>query len=521
VLDHVDTLIEQGFVVVSDELLMPTDLGKLASRYYLRLNTAMSFKQLKGRPTDAELLDAVASADEFADVVVRRNELSAIKRAQSPYRGPKSKVHAILNAYIERGEAPEVLRSDAWLIRQNALRLLSALEAFLLRFNTPESVLRARTLALRLEYGAPEELCPLLQLDGLGVKQASQLYAVGVRSPSDITPAMLSRLAAGTRVAHAIQQLPQVTLDTQLPDSIQFGTSVMCQATITNAGRGARVAVTVSANGLKMLQDTFYLAKGSAKTIPIGVYGSENTHVSYEARVDLLDCIRAPLTQEKAVAVTALPALLETLENTALEQSALAETETARLPGQQAILSASRAESKAELPSHTLATRDATNSSAEGADTSMSNTTARFLGRCKHCGGSLSSEENVITCDCGVAYKLPVAAEVAESACSCGLPKFKLTLFGVDVCIDRKCESVEDVIAEHFAAGDFVCPRCNGPLTVVRRKGIIVGCSQYYDGCKTAFLLPTNATIVGRCKCGLPKLQLKTKTRCLDTRCRA
>jgi DNA topoisomerase-1 len=89
------------------------------------------------------------------------------------------------------------------------------------------------------------------------------------------------------------------------------------------------------------------------------------------------------------------------------------------------------------------------------------------------------------------------------------------------VCIDRQCERIEDVIARHFAASNFVCPRCHSHLTIVRRKGIIVGCTDYYDGCKTAFLLPMNATIVGRCKCGLPKLQLKTKMRCLDTKCRA
>jgi DNA topoisomerase-1 len=89
------------------------------------------------------------------------------------------------------------------------------------------------------------------------------------------------------------------------------------------------------------------------------------------------------------------------------------------------------------------------------------------------------------------------------------------------VCVDRQCERIEDVIARHFATSNFVCPRCHSPLSVVRRKGIIVGCNDYYDGCKTAFLLPMNATIVGRCKCGLPKLQLKTKMRCLDTKCRA
>ena len=122
--DHVNALIEKGFAVEAQDNLLPTDLGTLASKYYLRLDTARGFKQLREGPSDEELLDAVASAEEFTGVVVRRNELSAIKGAQAHYKGPKSKVHAILKVYIERGEVPEALRSDAWLIRQNALRLL-------------------------------------------------------------------------------------------------------------------------------------------------------------------------------------------------------------------------------------------------------------------------------------------------------------------------------------------------------------------------------------------------------------
>ena len=515
--DHIHGLVEHGFAVEANEHLAPTDLGRLASRYYLRLSTAQSFRQLKERPTDDELLDAVSSAEEFADVVVRRNELATIKRMLPSYNGAKSKVRAILRAYIERGEVPEVLRSDAWLIKQNALRLLSALEAFLFRFNTPESVLRAKILALRVEYGAPEELCPLLQLDGLGVKQASQLYAAGVRAPSDITSALLSRLVAGTRVARAVRDLPAITLDVHLPDSIPYGKSLMGQATVTNSGRGTRVAVSVYANQFTMLQDAFYLAKGSFKSIPIGVYGSEHTQVSYQVKADLLDCIANPLTHERVVAVTGLPAARTEPAESSSVRTNIAETPDSGHPRQQEHYSAPRGDEPAPLGQRISQHL----TPAKLSDRRSSNAPESVVGRCKHCGSSLHREQNVIACDCGVSYKLPVRSELAENPCNCGLPKFTLNLFGVDICIDRKCESTEDVIARRFAAGEFTCPRCHGPLTVVRRKGIIVGCVRYYDGCKTAFLLPTNAAIVGRCSCGLPKLQLKTKTRCLDTTCRA
>ncbi len=523
--DHVNTLINQGFAVEAEGLLLPTDLGKLASKYYLRLNTARGFAQLKEAPTDEELLDAVASAEEFADVVVRRNEVSAIKRTQSSYQGHKSKVRAILDTYIGRGEIAEALKSDAWLIRQNALRLLSALEAFIERFNTPETVLRARILALRLEYGAPEELCSLLQLDGVGIKQATQQHSQGVRSPFDLTPAILSRLVSGTRIARSIDRLPKITVDMQLPDSVPFGQSAMCYATISNAQGGARLTVTVFANGLKMFRDSFYLAKGYSKSIPIGVFGSGNVQVCYRTRVDFLNCIEPPVTREKTIVVTELPDNLQkTAERTRVgplandrDKPQLKESELV------APSPASQEEAAERLPQnllHELARESTQSNGAKSSDESILEERTSSVGRCKKCGGLLKRAGNVITCECGAFYKLPSGADLADSTCNCGLPKLKLQLLGEDVCIDRQCERIEDVIARHFATSDFVCPRCHSPLTIVRRKGIIVGCTKYYDGCKTAFLLPMNANIIGRCKCGLPKLQLKTKIRCLDTKCR-
>ncbi|MGZ4925490.1 MAG: DEAD/DEAH box helicase [Halobacteriota archaeon] len=523
--DHVNALIEKGFAVEAQANLLPTDLGTLASKYYLRLDTARGFKQLREGPSDEELLDAVASAEEFTGVVVRRNELSAIKGAQAHYKGPKSKVHAILKVYIERGEVPEALRSDAWLIRQNALRLLSALEAFLLRFNTPETVLRAKILALRLEYGAPEQLCPLLQLDGVGIKQATQLYTQGIRSPFDITPAMLSKLVAGTRIAQSINKLPEIVIDMQLPDSIAFGQSRMCHATLANARGGARVSVTVFANGLKMLRDSFYLANGYAKSIPIGTYGSQNDRVTYQVRVDHLDCVEAPQISEKEVVIAGLPSELRVVTGNASRgpvtpgNGTRDEAEVPRFSIPPRALGETHRAGTLETP--LTIPHDATRTKSIKPNEGVSHARSRSVGRCKQCGGSLNRTESAITCDCGALYKLPTGAELAESTCSCGLPKFRLKLLGVDVCIDRHCESMDDVIFKHFAASNFICPRCHGSLTIVRRKGIIVGCAQYYDGCKTAFLLPANAAIVGRCKCGLPKLQLKTKTRCLDTACRA
>jgi len=520
--DRLRSLIQEGFVAETPDGLSPTDLGTLASKYYLRLGTARTFQHLREGATDDELLDAVAAAEEFTDVVVRRNELSTIKRAQSRHKGPVAKVYAILSTYIERGEVPEALRGDAWLIRQNALRLLSALQAFLLRFNAPETVLRARILGLRLEYGAPEGLCPLLQLDGVGIKQATQLHARGVRSPSDITPKMVPHLTAGTRVTQSIAQVPDITIDMRLPESIAFGQSVLCHASVRNARGGGRVCVTVSANGVRMLRDTFYAAKGYAKSIPIGVYGSRNLRVTYQVRIDHLDWVAAPQIIEREIVITGLP-------DDVVEATTSASAEPERLHGGKEGATSATPSVLSEVPMAARPDRTRTPPLPHGAtsatrtglvDSNATREPALSIGRCKCCGGSLRRIENVITCDCGVVYKLPNGVELAQNPCSCGLPKFKLKLFGVDVCVDRQCENMDEVIGRQFAASDFTCPKCGGPLIVVRRKGLIAGCERYYEGCKTAFLLPPNATIIGRCACGLPRLQLKIKARCLDTKCR-
>jgi replicative superfamily II helicase len=522
--EQVNSLVEQGFAVESDGILVPTDRGRLASKYYLRLNTARAFAGLRESPTDNELLDCVASAEEFADVVVRRNEIAAIKRAQSGYQGHKSKVRAILDAYIERGEVTEALRSDAWLIRQNALRLLSALEAFIERFNSPSTISRVRVLALRLEYGAPEELCSLLQLDGVGMKQATHLHTLGIKSPREITPAVLSQLVAGTRIARSVDQLPEITVDMQLPDFVQFGESVMCYALIANARGGTRLSVTISANGIKMLRESFYLEKGPAKRIPIGVYGSENERVIYQTRVDYIDCIESPLTLEKTVFVTELPYnLQETCED--IRARPLFSDTSERRP-QESLTTVRHQASRDEITErglNSLAERTSEfkrSTRTKSDDESLVAVQKNSVGRCKHCGGSLNRAADIIECSCGARYKLPRKADLAATKCSCGLPKLKFELLGLDVCIDRHCENIDQIIARYFAASDYVCPRCHASLTIVRRKGIIVGCSEYFAGCKTAYLLPTNAKIVGRCKCGLPELKLKTKTRCLDTKCR-
>jgi len=141
--DTLESLVDDGFVAADDDLAIePTGLGRLASKYYLRLDTARRFRRLADHETLTvdSVLETVASAGEFDSVSARSAESDAIDRIldgrDTDLEDGHRKVFAILLAGMA-DSIPSDLRSDAWVIRQNALRLLAALSEFLDRFAGP------------------------------------------------------------------------------------------------------------------------------------------------------------------------------------------------------------------------------------------------------------------------------------------------------------------------------------------------------------------------------------------------
>jgi len=134
--DTLESLVDDGFVAADDDLAIePTGLGRLASKYYLRLDTARRFRRLADHETLTvdSVLETVASAGEFDSVSARSAESDAIDRIldgrDTDLEDGHRKVFAILLAGMA-DSIPSDLRSDAWVIRQNALRLLAALSGF-------------------------------------------------------------------------------------------------------------------------------------------------------------------------------------------------------------------------------------------------------------------------------------------------------------------------------------------------------------------------------------------------------
>jgi hypothetical protein len=312
--DTLDSLVEDGFVETDDDLgLSATRLGVLASTYYLRLDTAREFRDVADEETDADgILRAVASAGEFDSVSARQSERDAIDRVLGASgdemgSGPR-KVYAILRASMD-GSVPGELRSDAWVIRQNALRLLAALGAFFERYDDPHGANVAARLEARIDNGVPEAAVGLTALDGVAAGRAHKLHDEGIETPADVRDAGVdglvdAGLSAGVAesVVEQAREMPAVTVDWgDFPDGIAVGENEMCEVVVRNDGGGAAVGVRVTVNGVEMTERTGYL--DDAIRAPVGVFGADADALEFEVAVSFSDLPLPPVTDTRTVRV--------------------------------------------------------------------------------------------------------------------------------------------------------------------------------------------------------------------------
>ena len=310
-----DSLVERGFVEMGDDLsVTTTKLGQLASKYYLRLHTAEQFYELSQQPTITSdmILETVANADEFNSVSARQNETDAIAavldRVSTDLEGGSRKVLAILHAGINN-KLPSDLRSDAWIIKQNGLRLLSALREFVAEFSGPRTANLACRVEARVEHGVSRDAVALTAVDGIGATRAETLANGGLKTPVDIIEAgagELVRAGLSEGVADQIiknaREFPRVTVswDT-MPDMITRGENQMSKVTIKNCGGGAPVAVRVTVNDVEMLTHDGYLK--NSMTVPVGVFGAETAKLNYIAEISFPTLPLTPIQAQKQVTV--------------------------------------------------------------------------------------------------------------------------------------------------------------------------------------------------------------------------
>jgi len=317
--DTLDSLVERGFVEMDDDLrVSATRLGRLASTFYLRLDTARHFATLAGEgqeespELDADALRrAVATAAEFDSASARRDERDAVRavlgRAGSDLDPGQRKVLAILTSSME-GSTPAELRSDAWVIRQNALRLLAALRSFLDHFDGAASANLASRVEARVEHSVSESAVALTAIDGVGSGRAGRLASEGITTPEEVRAAGIEGLVdagfsegVAEQLLSGARSLPALDFDWgAFPDSIARGENEMCEVTVRNESDGARAGLRVTVNDREMTAKDAYLG---TTTLPVGVFGGDARELEFAVEVHFPDLPLAPVRESRTVRV--------------------------------------------------------------------------------------------------------------------------------------------------------------------------------------------------------------------------
>jgi len=306
-----ESLVERGFVETDDDLgLEATTLGNLASTFYLRLATAERFHDLatSGVTTEAALR-CVARAAEFDSVSARQSEREAIRSVIGEADLPPGarKVLAICRSSM-RGAVPDELANDAWVIRQNALRLLSALGAFCERFGSVGDANIVQRVEARLDHGIAADAVGLTAIGGIGAGRAQRLADEGILTPTDVREAGVDGLTAAglsdgvaERVLEQTADLPAIEIDWgDFPSSIEQGSSDLREVTIRTEAGAARVGVRATVNGVEMTTKTCYL--DDPVTIPVGVFGAED-ELEFGIEVTFPDLPLDPVRRSRRVRV--------------------------------------------------------------------------------------------------------------------------------------------------------------------------------------------------------------------------
>jgi hypothetical protein len=217
------------------------------------------------------------------------------------------KVLAILHAGMA-GSTPSDLRSDAWVIRQNALRLLAALREFLDKFAGPRAANLARRIEARVEHGVSRDAAALTAIDGIGPTRASKLATGGLASPADVVDAGVEELSraglsdgVAERVVKRAKSLPRIEIEWEnFPDTIAKGANDMREVTIRNRGGAARVGLRVTVNGVEMSQKTMYLSDQT--TVPVAVFGAQD-ELEFRIEATFPELPLAPVYESRPVVV--------------------------------------------------------------------------------------------------------------------------------------------------------------------------------------------------------------------------
>jgi activating signal cointegrator complex subunit 3 len=158
--------------------LAVTDLGRVASHFYIRAESVSRFNEMLQRkfsPTDADLLDIICNANEFENVKVRPEEMEELEKlmkeecpleVKSPIEDYQGKCCVLMQAFISGSRIRSfTLTSDSNYIASNAGRVARALFEMCLKRGSAGAALKL----LRIAKSADKRIwwfqTPLRQFD--------------------------------------------------------------------------------------------------------------------------------------------------------------------------------------------------------------------------------------------------------------------------------------------------------------------------------------------------------------------
>lgn len=171
--NSVKRLLETQMIKYDADLgtLVSTDLGRVASRYYIRNASIEVFNKLfRPRMSEADVLALIAASTEFEQISVRENEVEELKKlietvAPCQVKGgtdsSAGKVNVLLQAYISRAYIDDfALISDTGYVAQNAGRIVRALLEIAMskRWAPVTLVLMSMSKAIESEIAEPFSL---------------------------------------------------------------------------------------------------------------------------------------------------------------------------------------------------------------------------------------------------------------------------------------------------------------------------------------------------------------------------
>jgi len=501
--ETIEWLRKSGFITEykNKDGFYSTLLGRLTSVFYLRLQTGKLFydsikfqEYLEGE----ELLVLISNAAEFNDMVVRKNERKYFKElidihaeheCVDELEEHQEKIFGVMLASLKGASIAEELQTDARVIRQNASRLLAALERFYHALTKSRMMCeRVKKLRVLLDQNISEEQSELIQVRGIGAKYAGVLGKANVTTLKDLLGLDVKKLCwlgiregDAKKINKAVAEMPVITARWNVQQEMKINQVQDAVFTLQNWNMPVRVTVELLLNKKRLLTQQLFLQEGGEWKFPIGIKSPKIQTIVCEASVSFEDFDALPVSDRKVIKVTGSRSR-----------------------------NVDRSESKEEHVKTSLKVKKAKVVENKTA-------TTKKIGECNLCGNDLIRDKNNIVCVfCRMTYEIPRTARLLSIRCErCGLPQINWTyLYNIVTCINPRCEDPFEIIKEKFDGCGFLCPDCAKPLVLSEIRN--VSCSA----CKTSFKLPMYVRVRGdRCFCGLPILEHKDTIRCLNPSC--